>query len=68
MIIRQVDRMGVEGGRGLLARIVWMNMDRATGRGWKISPVSGSDVLVEGQRPVVSPSCVRPRPFGQVHT
>lgn len=69
MIARQADQMGARGGgRGLLARIVWMNLDRATGRGWKISAVSGSDVLVEGRRPVVSPSCVRPRPVGQVHT
>lgn len=70
MIARQADQMGARGGgRGLLARIVWMNLDRATGRGWKISAVSGSDVLVEGRRPVVSPSCVRPRPVGaSAHT
>lgn len=66
MIARQADQMGC--GRGCLAGVVWMNLDRAAGRGCQIRPVSGSDVLVEGQRPVDKPSCVRRRPFGQVHT
>lgn len=40
MIARQADQMGARGGggRGLLARIVWMNLDRATGRGGKLVP------------------------------
>ena len=66
MIARQGDRM--VGGRGVLAEIIGTNLDRATGRGCQISPVSGSGVLVEGQRQVVSPPCVRPCPFGQAHT
>lgn len=56
------------GGRGVLAGVVWMNLDMATGRSCQISPVSGSDVLVEGQRAVASASCARLRPFGKVHT
>lgn len=57
MIVREIRWRG---GRGVLAGVVWTNLDRTTGRGCQISPVSGSGVLVEGQRPVVSPSLCPP--------
>ena len=69
MIARQADRMG-GGGRGCLAGIVWMNLDRAAGRGCQIRAVSGSDVLVEGQRPVDQQSvlCQSPSVRPSAHT